>query len=150
MFRAATLAMLLLSTLLFSNDLSAQQYGTAQQAKVMLERAVAAVKADRAAALAAFNKPTGEFRDRDLYVFCIAPDGAILTHATPAMLGVDLNKLKDSNGKEFGKEMMSSAKEGQVSSVSYSFPRPGESKPTAKESYITKVGDLICGVGYYK
>ena len=116
----------------------------------MLERAVVAVKKDRTTALAAFNSGTGGFRDRDLYVFCTGRDGVIITHANPAMLGVDLSTLKDPTGKAFGKEILSSAREGQITAVSYAFPRPGESQPVAKESYITKVGDLVCGVGHYK
>ena len=30
------------------------------------------------------------------------------------------------------------------------FQRPGETEPMPKVSYITRVGDLGCGVGYYK
>ena len=31
------------------------------------------------------------------------------------------------------------------------FPRPGTDKtPVPKVSFVTKVGDLVCGVGYYK
>jgi hypothetical protein len=30
------------------------------------------------------------------------------------------------------------------------FPRPSETEPMAKTSYFTKVGDLVCGVGYFK
>lgn len=150
MSRAATLAISLLSFLLFSSAVSAQQFGSAQEARAMLERAVAALKVDQAAALAAFDKGTDGFRNRDLYVFCNSLDGTSLAHANPAMLGGNLNELKDANGKAFGKEIMSSAREGQVSSVSYAFPRPGESQPVAKESYVTRIGDLVCGVGYYK
>ena len=36
----------------------------------MLERAVAAVKEDKAKALDMFNKGEGGFKDRDLYVWC--------------------------------------------------------------------------------
>jgi hypothetical protein len=36
----------------------------------MLDKAVAAVKADREVALAMFNKGEGGCRDRDLYPFC--------------------------------------------------------------------------------
>jgi len=150
MSRAVTLAISLLSFLLFSGAVSAQQFGSAEEARAMLERAVAALNADRAAALAAFNKGKDGFRDRDLYVFCNSLDGTSLAHANPALRGGNLNELTDANGKAFGKEIMSSAREGQVSTVSYAFPRSGESQPVAKESYITRVGDLVCGVGYYK
>lgn len=45
----------------------AQQSGTAAEAKAMLERAVAALKADEAKALAEFNDKTNkQFHDRDL------------------------------------------------------------------------------------
>jgi len=43
---------------------------TAPEAKAMLEKATAALKADKAAALANFVKKDGGFQDRDLYVFC--------------------------------------------------------------------------------
>ena len=43
---------------------------TADEAKAMLMKAVAAVKADKAKALDMFNKGEGGFLDRDLYVFC--------------------------------------------------------------------------------
>ena len=46
------------------------QNGTADEAKAMLGKAVAAVKADQPVALAMFNKGEGGFRDRDLYPFC--------------------------------------------------------------------------------
>jgi hypothetical protein len=32
----------------------------------------------------------------------------------------------------------------------YWWPRPGSDKPLEKTSFYTKVGDQICGVGYYK
>jgi cytochrome c len=44
--------------------------GTPEEAKAMLDRAIAAARADEARALAAFNDPKGGYVDRDLYVFC--------------------------------------------------------------------------------
>jgi hypothetical protein len=41
--------------------------------------------------------------------------------------------------------------EGQIAEVSYVFARAGvDSKPVPKVSLVTRVSDLICGVGYYK
>ena len=45
-------------------------YGTSEEAKAMLEKAVTAVKQDKAKALDMCNKGKGGFKDRDLYVFC--------------------------------------------------------------------------------
>jgi hypothetical protein len=44
--------------------------GTATEAKAMLDKAVVAVKADKAKTLDTINKGEGGFLDRDLYVFC--------------------------------------------------------------------------------
>ena len=41
-------------------------FGTAEEAKAMLEKAVAAVKENKAKALDKFNKGEGGFKDRDL------------------------------------------------------------------------------------
>jgi hypothetical protein len=41
--------------------------------------------------------------------------------------------------------------EGQITEISYMFPRPGPDKtPVQKVSLVTRAGDLGCGVGYYK
>ena len=59
------------AVLVFSPTTFAQQTGgAAAEAKAMLMKAVAAVKADKAKALDMFNKGEGGFLDRDLYVFC--------------------------------------------------------------------------------
>ncbi len=150
MIRAAFPAMVLSSALLCATAALAQTSGTEQEARAMLARAVAAVKADETRALAAFNAGVDGFRDRDLYVFCNKLDGTTLAHVRPDMLGVSLKDEKDPTGKPFGQEMLSQAREGEVHAVTYSVPRPGDSKPVAKESFVTRIGGLICGVGYYK
>ena len=48
----------------------AGQYARADEAKAMLDRAVAAVKEVEAKALDMFHKGEGGFKDRDLYVLC--------------------------------------------------------------------------------
>ena len=56
-------------------------YATSEEAKAMLQRAVAAVKEDKAKALDMFSKGEGGFKDRDLYVFCAnASDGIMTAH----------------------------------------------------------------------
>jgi hypothetical protein len=60
----------------------AAEFGAAEEAKAMLEKAVAAVKEDKAKALDMFNKGEGGFKDRDLYVYCANASDGIIT-ATP-------------------------------------------------------------------
>jgi signal transduction histidine kinase len=126
----------------------AADFGSPEEAKAMLEKAVAAMQADEASALAAFNEGAEGFKDRDLYVFCGGPDGNFTAH--PTQVGKSLKDLKDKAGKALGEEIYATAKEGEIAEVDYMFPRPGETEPTAKVSYVTKVGDQVCAVGYYK
>jgi len=132
----------------------AQQSGTAAEAKAMLERAVAAIKANEATALAEFNDKTDkQFHDRDLYVFCTnMADGKFTAHPNPALMGTDARalKLKDD---PFGQRVFDAIKNsapGSVVTVQYSYPRPGTTEPVPKESFVTRIGDQGCGVGYYK
>jgi hypothetical protein len=131
--------------------------GTAAEAKVMLEKAVSAVKADKAKALDMFNKGEGGFLDRDLYVFCSNfSDGRLVADGNPnakQLIGTDDRTLKDSTGKAFGQELFAAGQkpEGQISEVGYLFPKPGPDKtPVPKVTFVTRVGDIYCGVGYYK
>jgi hypothetical protein len=121
------------------------EFGTANEAMAMLLKAVAAVKADKAKALDMFAKGEGGFLDRDLYPFCFnLSDGKIHPFANPnakKYFGQDERTIKDASGKA----------EGQITEVSYVFPRPGyDQTPVSKVSFVTRAGDLGCGVGYYK
>jgi len=84
MFRnAAFVAVYVGVLLLTAASTQAAQYGTPKEAKAMLDRAVAAVKEDKAKALDMFNKGDSGFKDRDLYVFCAnASDGILTAHPT--------------------------------------------------------------------
>jgi signal transduction histidine kinase len=126
----------------------AADFGTEAEAKAMLDKAVAAVKANKAEALAQFTKGEGGFKDRDLYPFCGGPDGNFTAH--PKLVGKSLKDLKDKAGKPLGEEMYKVAKEGSVVTVDYMWPRPGSEEPVQKVSFVTKVGDQVCAVGYYK
>jgi hypothetical protein len=132
----------------------AQQSGAAAEARAMLNRAVAALKANEAAALAAFNdKNNKDYHDRDLYVFCFhMSDGMFTAHVNPAMMAKDVRAIK-LGGDLLGQrtfDVIKDAPEGTVSRVDYMFPKPGTTNPVPKESYVTRIGNEGCGVGYYK
>ena len=146
LFAAAAAASVLLSV-----SFAAAADGTAAEAKAMLEKAVSALKANEAAALASFNKADGGFRDRDLYVFCYSmADGKFTAHPNAALMGTDVRALKEKDGSPLGQKIYDSIKEGTITTVDYKFPRPGTTEPVPKESYVIKVGGQGCGVGYYK
>jgi hypothetical protein len=135
-----------------------QAGGTAAEAKAMLMKAVAAVKADEDKALEMFNKGEGGFRDRDLYVFCAnARDGTIVAIGNPNLkeaLGMDVRAGQNSTGKRFGAEIYAAIQkpEGQITEVSYVSATPGvDDAIVAKVTFVTRADDhLGCGVGYYK
>lgn len=150
MVAAVSAAALTLSTAAFGQQ---DRFGTAQEASAMLDKAVAAVKADKDAALTMFNKGEGGFKERDLYPFCFNLSDGKFVAAIKLLLGTDTRTLKDPTGKVFGPELYAAAQkpEGQITAVSYMFPRPGaDNTPVPKVTFVTKVGDLGCGVGYYK
>jgi signal transduction histidine kinase len=133
--------------LLYALAAFAAEFGTANEAREMLNKAVAAVKANKAGALAQFAKGEGGFHDRDLYPFCGGPDGNFTAH--PTLTGKSLKEIKDNSGLALGEEIYAVAKEGSVKAISYLWPRPGETAPVQKISFVTKIGDQTCGVGYY-
>jgi hypothetical protein len=155
MIAAASVAIFALSSTAFAQQQG--QYGTADEAKAMLVKAIAAVKADKTKALDMFNKGEGGFLDRDLYPFCSTlSDGknvAISNNNAKQLLGTDSRTLTDPTGKVFGMELYAAGQkpEGQITEVSYMFVRPGpDTKPVSKVSFVARAGDIYCGVGYYK
>ena len=152
LFMAALAALALLSGAGFS---SAQQSGTAADAKAMLDRAVAVLKTEfKATALSEFNdKNNNKFHDRDLYVFCMnMSDGKITATANQALIGTDIRILK-AKDDPFGQRIYDAMKgtpEESVATVDYNFPKPGMTEYVPKQSFVTRVGDQGCGVGYYK
>ena len=138
----------LVAALSLSSGASAQQSGTADDAKALLQKAAIAVKADKAFALAKFDDPNGGFKDRDLYVFCFDRRSGTILAGQPATKGRDVRAFKDPTGKAFGQERFANVKD-DVIIVDYLFPKPNSTVPVAKESFIEGLGDVACGVGYY-
>jgi hypothetical protein len=157
--RTLTTAAASAAILMFFSTAFAQQrgqFGTAEEARAMLLKAVDAVKADKGRALDMINKGEGGFLDRDLYPFCFnAVDGKAIAAASPnarLALGQDVRTLRDAAGKLYGLELYAAAQkpEGQITEVNYMFPTPSDPKPVAKVSFVTRAAGIGCGVGYYE
>ena len=135
------------------------EFGTREEAVAMVKRVQAEfAKVGAEQTFAEVNdKSNPIFHDRDLYPFCFnLSDGKILAVASnnaKQFLNTDIRALKDGTGKVYGPDLYAAAQkpEGQIAEVSYMFPRPGADKtPVQKVSFVTKAGDLGCGVGHYK
>ena len=122
---------------LLSSASSAQQSGTAAEARAMFDRAVAALKTElKATALSEFNdKNNKQYHDRDLYVFCLnMSDGKITASANQALIGTDIRTIKakdDSFGQRIYDAMKGTPEQG-VATVDYNFPKPGTTEPPSK------------------
>jgi hypothetical protein len=129
-------------------------YGSAAEAKAMIDRVITELKADPTAAIGKFNDPAGSFRDRDLYVYCFdSTTGKFTAQVNKSLLGTDNRLLKEKDGSPLGQKVYDAAhalKDGQVTTVSCNYPRPGTDNAVPKVAYVTRVGNTACGVGYYK
>jgi signal transduction histidine kinase len=137
---------------IFANAALAE--GTAADAKAMLDKTIAALKANKAKTLEEINAGTNGFLQGDIYPFCFnLSDGLLVAVSNPnakVNLGKDIRLNKDATGDPFGERLYAAAKAGS-GEVSYKFPKAGADKtPVPKVSFVAAAGDLGCGVGYYK
>jgi signal transduction histidine kinase len=136
--------------LLVSVWAGAGEKGTPDEAKALLDKAVKAVQADEAKALAAFSDPKGGYVDRDLYVFCFSKEGKITAHGVDkGMIGTDAKTLKDPDGKAIGTEMVALAGKGG-GQIEYRWKNPTTNQVGSKVSFLKTAGSQTCGVGAYK
>lgn len=133
----------------FSFTSFADEFGTRDEAALLLERAVALVKVDKNRALDLFTTGEGGLIQKDLYVFCAAPDGTLLSH--PRLIGSNVLSFKDSEGTPVGELMFSNAQTRTTIEVTYKLLRPTteSDKEYVKTALVTRVAGLVCGVGYY-
>ena len=78
-----------------------------------------------------------------------ASDGILTAHPY-GYKGKQLRDIKGYHGAPFGETIVQNATEGAINQTTYWWPRPGTEVPLEKTAFYTKVGDQICGVGFYK
>jgi hypothetical protein len=140
-----------LSLILIAASALAQSFGTAAEARAMLDRAVATLKSDEARALREFNDADNkEFHDHDLYVSCFNTSDGKFTAAPSVMLGTDIRTVKigDDPIGQRAFDAIQGTPEGNVVTMDFNSPKAG--KPAVKQSLETRVGNQGCGVSYYK
>lgn len=124
---------------------------TPDEAKALAERAAAHLKAvglDKA--IADFLDPKAGYIDRELFVIVYSPEGKVLCgYGVPALTGRDGTQLKDVNGKEFGKEIMTIGQNGGTGWVEYRMTNPLTKKVGLKRSYVIGVDGYTVFVGAY-
>ena len=121
--------------------------GTANDAKSMIQKAAAFIKANgKEKAIAEFNNPQGKFIDRDLYILAVDFKGIILANGANAKrVGQNMLGLKDANGKLLFPEFIETAKTKGSGWVDYKWVNPETKKVEDKSTYIQKTDDFFIG-----
>ncbi len=128
-------------------------HGTADEAKAMVERAVAYLKqvGPEKAFVAFADQANKDFHDRDLYVFVRSMDGNTVAHGVnPGMVGHTSLETKDADGKLYNKDIMDTANTKGSGWVDYRWVDPLDKKIEQKSSFVEKAGDYVVGAGFYK
>jgi len=132
----------------------AQEFGSRDEAKAMVDAAVEHVK--KVGPEKAFkdftDKENKTWHKKDLYVFAYDMKGVNVAHgANDKLIGKDLIELKDPEGKLLIKELRDTAAKGG-GWVEYEWPHPQTKKIESKISYSKKMTnfDGFLGVGVYR
>ncbi len=132
----------------------AQERGTADQAKALVEKGLAHIKADGDdKAGEDFTAKDGKWQEKDLYIFVQKLDGTMVAHGgNKGLVGKNHFELKDASGKLFVKEMIEIAKTKGSGWADYMWTNPVSKKLEAKSTYIVRIPgyDGYIGVGIYK
>ena len=125
------------------------EFGTEEEAKAMLDRAVNLMKFNELFALEQMTEGAGGFKVKDLYPLCVNAKGILVGH--PVNVGFNLLEFVDSDGKNVGEEFLRVAQENKINKVTYKLARitTSDEKEFEKTALVTKVKKYICAVGYY-
>jgi len=128
----------------------AEQFGTPAEAEALVNKAAAYLKNNgKDKAIAEFNNPAGQFRDKDLYITAYELDGTCRAHFNPKLVGKNLTELRDKDGKLFIKERLEIAATKGKGWQDYKYVNPLTKKVEPKDVYVKKAGDLVLACGAY-
>jgi len=133
--------------------LAAGDRGTKEEAKALVERTVADIKKEGAAAVyAKINNKEGGYADRDLYLIIFSTKCVILAHgANAALVDVDMWETADTDGLKFCQKFLEGTQTKPDGNwVDFKFTDPKTKKILPKSNYVIKVGDTMVMAGYYK
>lgn len=157
MFRQILISVVV-ATMAVAGPASAQQSPpTSEQAKrieAMVKKAAALIESQGKAAFYEFRKEDSEWWFGNTYLFVYDKDmNVLLNPAFPQREGTNVHGQKDANGKLFHDEFMKVIHDKGSGWVDYLFPKPGQTQPSQKWSYVKAVkingGTGLIGAGFY-
>jgi cytochrome c len=97
-----------------------------------------------------FSDPDDAFIDRDLYVFILDLNGRIWFNAVfPVAPGSNILGSRDSSGRYFVQDMVTTARNEGEGWVEYEWLSPCTGEMAPKSAYVVRVGPLLVAVGAY-
>jgi cytochrome c len=132
-------------------DPVAGKFATAKEAEAMVERAVAAIKANKQKTYEEITAKDAKWVEHDLYPVVYDLNGKVLAHGQNAkQVGKELLEMKDPDGKLFVKERVELAKAKGKFWQDYKFTDPETKKVLPKRMYCEKLDDTAVCAGIYK
>lgn len=146
-------ALLLAAALCCAGVAHAQERGSKDEAKAMVDAALDHIKKVGAEkAYKDFTTDKASWNKKDLYVMVYDGKGVALAHgANEKLIGKDMTALKDGNGKPIVPGLLDVAKKGG-GWFDYDWPDPLTKKLAPKSTYAKSLpgGDGFVGVGVYR
>lgn len=134
---------LLLTTAAASPALAQQSPPVSAQSKqvqALVEKAGALIEQKGKAAFAEFRKPDSEWFHGNTYLFAYDMQANVLLNpAFPAREGTNVKGGKDARGKLLHQAIIETAETKGSGWVDYWFPKPGQTEPSQKWTYVKKV-----------
>jgi cytochrome c len=126
----------------------------AKQLVTLVDRAAAVIEKKGKDAFPDLRKKDGDWWKGDLYVFVDSMDGVVLVHPFDTAIEGQ-NLLQDPASKDVMTLLIEKARTEGSGWVEYMWPKPGETAPSNKMSYIRKVKmpdgmEVIVGAGMYQ
>jgi cytochrome c len=111
-----------------------------KQTEALVTRAAALIDKNGKAAFAEFRKKDSEWFHGDTYLFVYdLKANVLLNPAFPQREGTNVTGQKDTKGKLFHQEIIRVAETKGSGWVDYMFPKPGQTMPSQKWTFVRKV-----------
>ena len=127
----------------------------AKQIETLVNKAAALVESQgKAAAFAQFRTRNSEWWFGNTYLFAYDQNlNVLLNPAFPKREGTNVHGQTDANGKPMHDEFLKVVRTNGSGWVDYVFPKPGESQPSRKWTYVKSVNidgkPGLIGAGFY-
>ncbi len=139
-----------------TEDIEPQFQQTRTVSALVEDAALLLERQGESAAFSKFKKQDSKWFHGDAYVFVLDSKGkSLCAPANPDLEGQNLADLTDADGKRIVAAMLAEvAGDKSAGWVHYQWPKPGDTKPTWKSSYVMQVTDAsgrkcIVGSGLY-